>query len=177
MTSMSDEIGGAIWADPEAWTARLEPGGCPVCQRGEPEHVLVELPRSWVVAPPRAPVPGYVAVFAKTHAVEPYDLAPTERIAFWEEALMVARALSDLIRPIKTNYEIHGNTVPHLHMHLFPRSRDDPHVGGPIDARKNPYLRSREDLGRIRDAVRLAMEAGVTAADRRPSRVPRGPAR
>jgi diadenosine tetraphosphate (Ap4A) HIT family hydrolase len=24
---------------------------------------------------------------------------------------------------VKLNYEIHGNTIPHLHMHLYPRSK------------------------------------------------------
>jgi len=31
-----------------------------------------------------------------------------------------ARALKHVTRAVKINYEIHGNTVPHLHMHLFP---------------------------------------------------------
>ncbi|MGB6535125.1 MAG: hypothetical protein WBF58_04100 [Xanthobacteraceae bacterium] len=31
------------------------------------------------------------------------------------------------------NYEIHGNTIPHLHLHIFPRYRGDPFEGRPID--------------------------------------------
>jgi diadenosine tetraphosphate (Ap4A) HIT family hydrolase len=31
------------------------------------------------------------------------------------------------------HYEIHGNTLPVLHMHLIPRRVDDPFVGRPID--------------------------------------------
>ena len=26
----------------------------------------------------------------------------------------------------KMNYEVHGNTIPHLHMHFFPRYAGDP---------------------------------------------------
>jgi diadenosine tetraphosphate (Ap4A) HIT family hydrolase len=32
------------------------------------------------------------------------------------------------------NYEIHGNTIPHLHVHLFLRYKGDPFEGGPINS-------------------------------------------
>lgn len=35
----------------------------------------------------------------------------------------------------KTNYEIHGNSGPHLHCHLFPRYLDDFFPKAPIDYR------------------------------------------
>jgi len=37
---------------------------------------------------------------------------------------------------VKINYEIHGNSIPHLHMHFFPRYRGDQFEGGSI----NPKL-------------------------------------
>lgn len=155
---MTDGIGGVIWNEPAAWAARCDPRTCPICQRGAPEDVLLDLDRSWVVAPPRAPLPGYVAVFAKAHAVEPFHLPAEDRRAFWDDALLVAAALSDHFRSIKMNYEIHGNTIPHLHLHLFPRFREDPHVGGPIDSRKAMFVRTREDLDGIRAAIQRAFE-------------------
>ncbi len=33
------------------------------------------------------------------------------------------------------NYEIHGNTAPHLHVHVFSRHIGDQFEGGPIDPR------------------------------------------
>ena len=33
------------------------------------------------------------------------------------------------------NYEIHGNTIPHLHMHLFPRYVGDAFENQPINPR------------------------------------------
>jgi diadenosine tetraphosphate (Ap4A) HIT family hydrolase len=48
----------------------------------------------------------------------------------------VAAALQEITKAVKLNYEIHGNTLPHLHVHLFPRYRGDPFEGGPI----NPQL-------------------------------------
>jgi diadenosine tetraphosphate (Ap4A) HIT family hydrolase len=37
---------------------------------------------------------------------------------------------------VKLNWEIHGNTIPHLHAHLFPRYVGDRFEGRPIDARE-----------------------------------------
>ncbi len=100
-----------------------------------------------------APLPGYVAVVSKRHVVEPFELSAGEQMAFWLDALRAAKALVDLFQPIKMNYEIHGNTIPHLHMHLYPRTKDDPYTGGPIDPRKASFSRSDADLERIRRAL------------------------
>ena len=94
---------------------------CPICARGEPLGIVAELEATWVTTDPEPPVPGYVCVVAKRHVVEPYELPPEEMDDFWREAMLVARTVADLVRPAKMNYEIHGNTIPHLHMHLFPR--------------------------------------------------------
>lgn len=54
----------------------------------------------------------------------------------------VAGAVHAITGAVKVNYEIHGNTIPHLHVHLFPRYRGDPFEGGPIDPRlirERPY--------------------------------------
>ena len=41
--------------------------------------------------------------------------------AFWLEVCAVARAVQDAVGSSTINCEIHGNTVPHLHLHVFPR--------------------------------------------------------
>jgi diadenosine tetraphosphate (Ap4A) HIT family hydrolase len=114
--------------------------------------VIAELATTWVTAGVEAPLPGYACVVSKRHVVEPFELAPRERAAFWREAMLAARVLHDLCRPAKLNYEIHGNTVPHLHLHLFPRFADDPYVGGPIDPRRASFRRTPADLERMRRA-------------------------
>jgi diadenosine tetraphosphate (Ap4A) HIT family hydrolase len=100
-------------------------GECPICARGSPLDVLVELGATWATAGAEAPLPGYVCVVSKLHAVEPFELQPDEVDAFWRESMLVARAVRDHVRPAKMNYEIHGNTIPHLHLHLFPRYSGD----------------------------------------------------
>jgi diadenosine tetraphosphate (Ap4A) HIT family hydrolase len=45
----------------------------------------------------------------------------------------VAKALKEISGAVKINIEQHGNTIPHLHFHIFPRYLDDLHAGKPID--------------------------------------------
>jgi diadenosine tetraphosphate (Ap4A) HIT family hydrolase len=128
-------------------------GACPICARGAPLDVIAELGATWVTAAIEAPLPGHACVVAKRHVVEPFELPEPERAAFWTESMVVARALAELLEPVKMNYEIHGNTIPHLHMHLFPRFRGDPYEGEPIDPRRARFTRTAADLARLREAI------------------------
>jgi diadenosine tetraphosphate (Ap4A) HIT family hydrolase len=123
---------------------------CIICRNGGPLDVIAELPTIWVTASSRAPLPGYVCVVSKRHAVEPFELDEPERSAFWAESMSVAAALNEAERPTKMNYEIHGNTIPHLHLHLFPRFAGDPFEGRPIDGQSTAAVRSPEDIARLR---------------------------
>jgi diadenosine tetraphosphate (Ap4A) HIT family hydrolase len=92
-------------------------------------------------------------VVAKRHVIEPFHLEQKERVLFWEDCMRVAQALSVLFHPLKMNYEIHGNSIPHLHMHLYPRFVGDPYQGGPITGSAR-FRRSPEELAKITQAVR-----------------------
>jgi diadenosine tetraphosphate (Ap4A) HIT family hydrolase len=136
--------------------ARRRPEGCVICRSGRPLNVIVELSTCWVTAAREAPLPGYVCVVARRHANEPFEMEPEEQARFWLEAMSIARALAAAVQPIKMNYEIHGNTLPHLHLHLFPRTPDDPFVGGPIDPRRTSFVRRDDELVALARAMRNA---------------------
>jgi diadenosine tetraphosphate (Ap4A) HIT family hydrolase len=106
---------------------------CVICARGVPLDLLVELPSTWVTAAQDAPLPDYVSVVSKVHVIEPFELRGEARRAFWDDMSMVAEAVHRTTRSTKLNYEIHGNTIPHLHLHLYPRFPGDPYQGAPID--------------------------------------------
>jgi diadenosine tetraphosphate (Ap4A) HIT family hydrolase len=127
---------------------------CPICDRGDPLDVIAELESVWITAARMAPLPGYVCVVAKWHAEEPYELPREQRLLFWEEAMHVAEAVAQTIRPKKMNYEIHGNTIPHLHMHLFPRFDGDPFEGGPIDAAHLEFSRTAAERQALARAIK-----------------------
>lgn len=145
----------ANWLDESLWQSLCNGEACPICLAG-PKDVVAELATSWVTAAERAPLPGYAAVVYKRHVVEPFELHPADGAAFWNDVMIAAKIIADLFRPIQMNYEIHGNTVPHLHAHLFPRSRDDPFLGDPIDGRRQTFKRSAEDLERIGRAFKAS---------------------
>jgi diadenosine tetraphosphate (Ap4A) HIT family hydrolase len=52
------------------------------------------------------------------------------------DAQLISMALATITGAVKLHYEIHGNSLPHLHMHFFPRYLGDQFEGQPI----NPKL-------------------------------------
>jgi diadenosine tetraphosphate (Ap4A) HIT family hydrolase len=74
---------------------------------------------------------GYTVVIAKRHATELYHLSDADSTAFYQDMLRVARAVDRAFSPRKMNYELLGNTVAHLHWHLFPRHAGDPNPSRP----------------------------------------------
>ncbi len=137
------------WSDAQHWAGLVDGSRCPICLSGVPNELLVELPAAWVVATRRAVTRGHVILFAKRHVVEPFQLTPSEWAEYWSDVNAVAEAISAGMRPTKLNYEIHGNTIPHLHVNLFPRWIGDQFEGQPIDARRT-YARSDAELAELR---------------------------
>ena len=124
------------WTDSAQWQRLLTPEGCPICTHGRPHNVIAELEVSWLtMGEEPAVLPGTCAVFLRRHAIELHDLAADEAAAYIGDVQRVARAIQDATGAVKINYEIHGNTIPHLHTHIFPRYPDDPFEGKPIDPR------------------------------------------
>jgi diadenosine tetraphosphate (Ap4A) HIT family hydrolase len=93
----------------------LRKSGCTICKDG-PLDVIAELDSAWVSAARIAPLPGYACVVAKTHVIQPFDLDDRQSSAFWRDAMIAAKVVGGVFRPMKMNYEIHGNTAPHLHV-------------------------------------------------------------
>lgn len=125
----------SVWRDPALWAAVRTPAGCPICRRGAPLDVVAELDASWVTMGEAAAVRGYVCVVFRRHAVELHDLSVAEGAAFIRDVQRVSAAVAEVTGAVKLNYEIHGNTVPHLHLHIFPRYVGDRFEGRPIDPR------------------------------------------
>jgi len=76
---------------------------------------------------------GYtIAVWRGRHVAEPTELSPNDAAAYWLEVVRVAQALEAHLKPVKMNYNVLGNSLPHLHTHLIPRYADDPRPGWPF---------------------------------------------
>ena len=146
----------AAWVDPERWRALRDGTGCPICLAGAPRDVIADWPTTWVTAGRETPLPGYACVVSKRHVVEPFELSGGERQSFWDEAMAAARTLDELFAPVKLNYEIHGNVIPHLHLHLWPRFEDDPYDTGALRPRDAVFVRTEDELERMRAAFTAA---------------------
>ena len=81
---------------------------------------------------------GYTLVVARRHATEPFQLPEPEGAQYFQDMLRVARAIAAAFEPRKLNYELLGNTVPHLHWHIFPRYADDPDPLRPVWEHAHP---------------------------------------
>jgi len=149
---MIADLYGGVWSRPDEWDRRCTPEGCIVCASGRPYGIIAELEHTWIITDPEVAIFGYVCVISKIHAVGPFDMVD-QGVTFWKEAMTVAAALHKMFQPVKMNYEILGNTLPHLHMHLFPRQRDDGFVGRPINLKEVRHRYSDDDLVRLQSVL------------------------
>jgi diadenosine tetraphosphate (Ap4A) HIT family hydrolase len=97
--------------------------------------MVSELESSWITAGADSPVVGYACLVFKRHAVEFHDLTLLEGAAYMRDIQALSAAVARVTNAVKINYEVHGNSIPHLHMHFFPRYRGDAFENRPIDPR------------------------------------------
>jgi diadenosine tetraphosphate (Ap4A) HIT family hydrolase len=149
---------------PAAFYAQRSGEACPLCDEGRPEETphgvrffAGEVADAYLV---RADIQRglTVVVWRGRHVVEPTELRDGEAAAYGREVLRVARGLLAVLRPVKLNYDVLGNSVPHLHTHLVPRYADDPRPGWPFpfpqaDPPAMPDDRLRRDVEALRRAT------------------------
>jgi diadenosine tetraphosphate (Ap4A) HIT family hydrolase len=149
---------------PPSFYAMRDGDGCPICAGGRPdetpqgarfysgETVDAHLRRADIQR-------GLsIVLWHGRHVAEPTQLEPDEAATFWRELLLVGRAIEAAFDPIKLNYNLLGNEVPHLHAHVVPRYSDDPRPGWPFPFPQDgapdiPEDRFRDDLEALRRAT------------------------
>ena len=111
----------------------MERFDCKACQGQWPhaDHRLAEYPLSVAYVHEDQFFPGWTVLVFKRHATELFELSREERHQLIEEVTDVARALASVFRPVKINYGLLGNQLPHVHWHVIPRLEGDP---APFDA-------------------------------------------
>lgn len=94
--------------------------------------------------------PGFCRVILNRHVREMTDLSEDERIRLMHVLFGVEKAIRALYQPDKINLASLGNMTPHLHWHVIPRWRDDPHFPQPVWAtpQRAPAPHRREVDGR-----------------------------
>jgi diadenosine tetraphosphate (Ap4A) HIT family hydrolase len=110
-------------------------GICSTIERissGNSPNVIAELPRSWLILGDAQFYRGYCLLLCKRHIVEVHMMPRGEVHELLDEMLSVGRTLTELMNPLKLNYECLGNQEPHVHWHIVPRYADDAMRQAPI---------------------------------------------
>ena len=147
--------------DSAEWERQRSGADCRVCRSRQ--DAIAELEASWVLIGPDDPMRGYACLVFARHAIELHDLTEAEGSAFMRDIRRVSAAIAKIVQPVKMNYEVHGNTAPHLHVHFFPRHVGDQFEGAPINpkAAVRPAYPAGE-FERFRERLRVAL--GSSAA-------------
>jgi diadenosine tetraphosphate (Ap4A) HIT family hydrolase len=152
---------------------------CRICQgiatirAGQFRDFVAELPHSFVILGDAQFYRGYCILFARHHATELHLMPPGEARALFDEAVAVGTAIAQVVKPWKLNHECLGNTEPHVHWHVFPRSASDPLARAPIwvrpEAERQVPLAEHDRIALI-DALRSALKRLVPQARFEPQR-------
>ncbi len=129
-----------VWMPRERWESLVRGENCPLCaviQSTEPEDEVAfrvaNLRLSQLSLRKNQFVRGYCILVCTKHVREPYHLTAEEQSLFFGDMMRAAQALERVFNPVKMNFQLLGNAVPHLHAHLVPRYYGDPAPSRPID--------------------------------------------
>lgn len=105
---------------------------CLICNRiqlikeGKNEYFVKEMKTGYVVLEDFQYYKGYVIFLSKKHVLELHQMDKFLQKKFFEEMTLVSEAIYKAFNPVKLNYELLGNSEPHVHWHIIPRYKNDP---------------------------------------------------
>jgi RimJ/RimL family protein N-acetyltransferase/diadenosine tetraphosphate (Ap4A) HIT family hydrolase len=150
------------WEASSSWERLCRGEDCPLCallaSRVElDEHGLsVRRSQTSLVRLARDGTRGSCTVVATRHVVEPFELPAAEAAAFFDDVQAVARSVWTLWQPVKINYRISGNHVPHLHCDVLPRYRDEDEPQSRTPGDESAFLDLGAELRRSLEGSREA---------------------
>jgi len=104
------------------------------------EFRIAELSVSTACLYPDQAFRGRCLLTLREHSTELFQLTPAVRTALMNDVSRIAEALFRALHPIKMNYDLLGNLVPHIHWHVIPRFREDGMYPKPIWAGQPPPI-------------------------------------
>ncbi|MEO8606523.1 MAG: HIT family protein [Chloroflexota bacterium] len=128
------------WMPRDKWDALVRGENCPMCselaagtEANEYGFTIAKLNMSVLRLSVNQNAPGYCVLICTRHVREPYELPSQECSLYFEDMMQAGLALEKVYQPIKMNFQILGNALPHLHCHIIPRYYGDGAPGRPID--------------------------------------------
>jgi diadenosine tetraphosphate (Ap4A) HIT family hydrolase len=127
------------WMPREEWNALVRGDACPMCANVEQEEtrygfLVARLQASNLHLSKNQYASGYCVLMYREHAAELHQLSTEKQAAFMRDLLQAGAAIARVFDPIKMNYQLLGNAIPHLHWHIVPRYYGDPAPGRPLDS-------------------------------------------
>jgi diadenosine tetraphosphate (Ap4A) HIT family hydrolase len=104
-------------------------------------------------------LPGYCVLICTQHVREPYDLSREEQRLFFADMLRAGKAVAQAFDPIKLNFELEGNAVPHLHCHIKPRYYGDAAPWMPFPLHEHQRLLAPQEYEERVGVIRAALAA------------------
>ncbi|HET9658019.1 MAG TPA: HIT domain-containing protein [Kineosporiaceae bacterium] len=125
--------------------------------------VLARMATGWAVIGDYQHLPGYCVLLHDGDADQLTDLPRPQRAAFLQDMSLLGEAVAQVCARLdqqflRVNYEILGNSYPHLHAHIHPR-----YAWEPEDLRRGPVwlhpdrTSSRYALGPGHDQLRALL--------------------
>jgi diadenosine tetraphosphate (Ap4A) HIT family hydrolase len=155
-------LGRYRWMPREDWDALVRGDTCPMCSDVEQEEtrygfLVARLETSNLHLSKNQYASGYCVLMYRGHAIELHQVPPEKQAAFMRDLLKAGAAIARVFNPIKMNYQLLGNLIPHLHWHLIPRYYGDPAPGRPLDWGSRVHRLKQDEYERIIADLRKAL--------------------
>lgn len=138
------------------------------CRSGSYPKAVCRVTSGWVVLGDVQFLRGYSLILPDPVVPDLNALDAADRRTLLYEASVLGDALLEITGALRINYEILGNLEPALHVHVFPRFRDEPAdlATRPVwfyDWDAAPPFDAERDAPLIQDIRTRLGDAGITA--------------
>lgn len=102
-------------------------------------------------------IPGFTRIILNKHIAEFSDLSLDESLEISKAIYKIEKAMLKHIKPDKVNIASLGNYVPHLHIHIIPRYKDDAWFPDSIWSQKHreyEYKTTQEQIQNYIDEIK-----------------------
>lgn len=105
---------------------KIQKSDCVLCQEVG-GRLLWENDLVRIINADDANYPAFTRVIYQSHRREMSDLSPQQRQELMNYVWLVEEVQREVLEPTKINLAQFGTMVPHVHWHIIPRFKSDPH--------------------------------------------------
>ena len=107
-------------------STKIQKSDCVLCQEVG-GRLLWENDLVRIINADDANYPAFTRVIYQSHICEMSDLSPQQRQELMDYVWLIEEVQREVLEPTKINLAQFGTMVPHVHWHIIPRFKNDPH--------------------------------------------------